>query len=100
MPVPDDGGGAGEASGGGVRVEGRERPGGGGGAADGGAEDERGELTPGLRVERPLEEDALMAIMSARKSDTGGSRRSYRNGRVLLCRGREHPLPEGALITN
>jgi hypothetical protein len=37
-----------------------------------------------------------MTIMSARKNDTGRSRSSYRNGRVLLCRGREHPLPDGA----
>jgi hypothetical protein len=32
-----------------------------------------------------------------RVSDAGGSRRSYRNGRVWLCRGRGHPLPQRAL---
>jgi hypothetical protein len=32
---------------------------------------------------------------SLRVSDAGGSRRSYRNGRVLLCLGKEHPPPQG-----
>ena len=31
---------------------------------------------------------------SLRVSDAGGSRRSYRNGRGSLCRGRGHPLPQ------
>ena len=46
MPVSDDGSGAVEADGGGVRVEGREGAGAGGGASDVGAEDERGDLRP------------------------------------------------------
>jgi hypothetical protein len=28
-------------------------------------------------------------------SDAGGSKRSYKNGRVQLFRGRGHPLPQG-----